>query len=271
MTGTPPAPPMLTIGRLAAHAGVTVRAIRHYHRRGLLAEPDRDASGYRRYDAAAVIALIRIRTLTEAGVPLARIDQLMRADAEEFARAVTEIDAALEARIGQLTEHRRRIAELADGERLFLPADVIAVLDELRAIGVSERGVQIERDAWLLMAALGPDLVSGWAAEKSAALEDPEFRRVYLACDEIIDLDPDDARLGEVADIAVAWASRRAPATGTPPDPTATLTAATLVNAHIARASPAMQRVFELAEKRAGSASTQRVEPAVPRGPRLRT
>ncbi len=39
---------MLTIGQLAAYAGVTVRAVRHYHQVGLLPEPERDASGYRR-------------------------------------------------------------------------------------------------------------------------------------------------------------------------------------------------------------------------------
>ena len=42
---------MLTIGQLAAYAGVTVRAVRHYHQIGLLPEPERDASGYRRYGA----------------------------------------------------------------------------------------------------------------------------------------------------------------------------------------------------------------------------
>ena len=50
---------MLTISRLAAYAGVTVRAVRHYHRIGLLAEPERDRSGYRTYGAAAVVRLIR--------------------------------------------------------------------------------------------------------------------------------------------------------------------------------------------------------------------
>ncbi len=58
---------MLTIGQLAAYTGVTVRAIRHYHQRGLLAEPARDSSGYRRYDGPAVVDLIRIKTLAEAG------------------------------------------------------------------------------------------------------------------------------------------------------------------------------------------------------------
>lgn len=78
---------MLTIGQLAAYAGVTIRAVRHYHRIGLLAEPERDASGYRTYDAAAVVHLIRIRTLAQAGVPLARVRELLEADPETFADA----------------------------------------------------------------------------------------------------------------------------------------------------------------------------------------
>ena len=36
---------MLTISQLAAYAGVTVRAVRHYHAKGLLPEPERDAPG----------------------------------------------------------------------------------------------------------------------------------------------------------------------------------------------------------------------------------
>lgn len=42
---------MLTISQLAPYAGVTV-PVRHYHQTGLLAEPERDHSGYRSYDAA---------------------------------------------------------------------------------------------------------------------------------------------------------------------------------------------------------------------------
>ena len=49
---------MITIGQLAAYAGVTIKAIRHYHERGLLAEPPRDASGYRRYTAEHGIQLV---------------------------------------------------------------------------------------------------------------------------------------------------------------------------------------------------------------------
>lgn len=112
---------MLTIGQLAATAGVTVRTVRHYHHVGLLPEPERDASGYRRYRAQAAVDLIRIRTLADAGVPLARIDALLHAQPAEFAEAVSGIDAALQRKIDQLNENRRRIAELAGGERLVLP------------------------------------------------------------------------------------------------------------------------------------------------------
>ncbi|MFB7843584.1 MerR family transcriptional regulator [Microbacterium sp. NPDC056052] len=64
---------MLTIGQLATHAGVTAKAIRVYHAEGLLPEPERDSSGYRRDGAQAIIDLTRIVTVAHAGVPLARI------------------------------------------------------------------------------------------------------------------------------------------------------------------------------------------------------
>jgi MerR family regulatory protein len=51
---------MITIGQLAAYAGVTIKAIRHYHQRGLLAEPPRDSSDYRRYRAEDAIELVKI-------------------------------------------------------------------------------------------------------------------------------------------------------------------------------------------------------------------
>src|SRR6202140_5137577 len=62
---------MITIGQLAAYAGVTIKAVRHYHKRGLLEEPSRDSSGYRRYSAKHAVELIKIKTLADAGVPLA--------------------------------------------------------------------------------------------------------------------------------------------------------------------------------------------------------
>lgn len=195
---------MLTIGRLAAYVGVTVRAVRHYHQRGLLAEPERDSSGYRSYDAQAVVDLIRIKTLADAGVPLSRVRELLGASPERFAEAVAEIDEALRARIRELAEQRRRIAELAAGDRLFLPEEVVSLLDGLREIGVSARGVQVERDTWILVAARFPDKAAAWAKDKATLLGDPEFRRLYREFDQAYDWDPADPRLERLAADAVA-------------------------------------------------------------------
>src|SRR4051812_23803119 len=59
---------MITIGRLADFAGVTIKAVRHYHQRGLPEEPPRDSYGYRRYSAEDAMDLVKIKTPAEAGL-----------------------------------------------------------------------------------------------------------------------------------------------------------------------------------------------------------
>src|SRR6202044_1604903 len=139
-----------------AYAGVTVRAVRHYHQIGLLPEPERDASGYRRYGATAVVSLIRIRTLANAGVPLSQLGRLLEADSAAFAEAVQRIDSHLRDEIERLETSRKQIAQLAAGDSLALPEEVISYLDRLREIGTSERMLAGERDGWILIAARWP-------------------------------------------------------------------------------------------------------------------
>ena len=164
---------MLTISQLASYAGVTVRAVRHYHAKGLLPEPGRDHSGYRRYDAAAVVELIRIRILADAGVPLSRVRELLAADEQEFAAAVEDIDRRLRAEVRELQRHRQRIARLASGDSLALPPEAVAYLDRLRAVGVPEIMVEAERDAWILVVAQLPDRMPFYMEMKDQQLDDP--------------------------------------------------------------------------------------------------
>lgn len=200
---------MLTIGQLAAYAGVTVRAVRHYHQIGLLPEPERDASGYRRYGATAVVSLIKIRTLANAGVPLSRLGQMLEADAPTFLEAVQRIDDHLRDEIDRLETSRKQIAQLAAGDSLALPPEVTAYLDRLREIGVSERMVRAERDGWVLLAARWPDGVREIMPGKFAQLENPLLVRLYRVLSEISDSDADDgSRLVEVADIMVCLAEQ---------------------------------------------------------------
>jgi DNA-binding transcriptional MerR regulator len=180
--------------------------VRHYHQIGLLPEPERDASGYRRYGATAVVALIKIRTLANAGVPLSQIGQMLEADASTFAEAVQRIDSHLRDEIERLEISRKQIAQLAAGDSLALPPEVISYLDRLREIGASERVVEGERDGWILVTARWPDHIGEVMSAKHAQLDDPQLVRLYRLGSEILDTDTDtdtddDPRLEEAADI----------------------------------------------------------------------
>ena len=209
---------VLTIGQLAAYAGVTVRAVRHYHAKGLLPEPARDHSGYRRYDAAAVVELVRIRTLAEAGVPLSRVRELLAAGGDEFAAAIKDIDRRLGAEIGERQRHRDRIGKLAAGDSLALPAEAVAYLRRMHELGFPQRVIEIERDSWILLSAQMPDEVPAFMAIKSAQIEQENLRRLYLDIGELVDCLPGDPRLPAFADKVAAFIeAAAAEAEGTAP------------------------------------------------------
>jgi DNA-binding transcriptional MerR regulator len=205
---------MLTIGQLAAYAGVTVRAVRHYHQIGLLPEPERDASGYRRYGPRAVILLVKIRTLADAGVPLSQIGQMLEAGGPAFAEAVRKIDSRLRDEIERLETSRRQIAQLAAGDSLALPPEVISYLGRLREIGASQRMVEAERDAWILVAARWPESIREVMHDKLAELDDPRLVRLYRLASEILEsgTGDDDPRVEEVADILAGLLEQAYPA-----------------------------------------------------------
>ncbi|GAB2687452.1 MerR family transcriptional regulator [Kitasatospora kifunensis] len=244
---------MLTIGQVAAYLGVTVRAVRHYHQRGLLPEPARDVSGYRRYGADAIVTLVRIRTLADAGVPLARIEELMGASPEEFTALVAAIDDDLKDQIKDLKRRRSRVAELSAGDRLFLPEEVVVLLDRVQEIGLSPQAVRTERDSWILLVAQYPEQVPQWALQKQALFEDPAFQRLYLTCDQAAAWDREDPRLEELADEVNGFGGLQAPESdgAEPILALDALVAVTLMAAQTGRPVPAWERLIELCRSRA--------------------
>jgi DNA-binding transcriptional MerR regulator len=193
---------MLTIGQLAAYAGVTTRAVRHYHQIGLLPEPARDESGYRRYTAKTVVMLIKIRVLATAGVPLSQIGPLLDADADTFAEAIERIDRQLLDDIHRLETSRKQIAQLSAGDNLALPPEVTAYLDHLRRLGISERMIDGERDGWILIVARWPDHIRKIVPAKYTQLENPQLLRLYRVLSELLDSEPvDETLLEEAADL----------------------------------------------------------------------
>lgn len=207
---------MLTISQLASYAGVTVRAVRHYHAKGLLEEPERDHSGYRRYGAHDVVRLIRIRTLAEAGVPLSRVQTMLDANDDEFAASVAEIDQRLRDEVRERQEHRRRIALLAAGDSLALPAEVADFVARMRELGFPQRVIEIERDSWILIAAQMPEAIPELMAIKRAQIELPDLRQLYLAFDfdDFFDDDLDDAAVVALVDRVVAFIEAAGAAAG---------------------------------------------------------
>jgi DNA-binding transcriptional MerR regulator len=236
---------MITIGQLAAYAGVTIKAVRHYHQRGLLEEPPRDSSGYRRYGAKDAIDLIKIKTLADAGVPLARVRELLAADPERFAAAIAEIDESLQQRTVELIRTRERITQLGAGDRLFVPADVAEYLDELRGHGASERLVEMERDACILLQTASPAEAPAIIAGKRDLMRDPEFRALYLEYDAAFDWSVDDPRLESLAERSVRWFTAKHDE-----GPGADATLARLVTRSTDLSSPAWTRLGEIAARR---------------------
>ncbi len=236
----------ITIGQLANYAGVTIKTVRHYHRVGLLEEPPRDASGYRRYTAEHAIRLIKIRTLAEAGVPLARIKELLAADPEPFAAAISDIDRSLQKRSREIAQARERLRRLTGGDRLFVSSEVADYLDRLRDAGVSERSVQMEREMWILLQSVSPGGAAAVLAERRVIMNDPEFRAIYRSYDAAYDWSPDDPRLARLAARARRWMAQQGrkqedgSARGVEP------AFAQLVATSTSKMSPAWQRLAEI-------------------------
>lgn len=178
----------MRISDLAQAAGTTPRTIRHYHRLGLLDEPRRLANGYREYELADLIRLMRVRWLAGAGVPLGSVSSMVSATTD--AEAADDPESDLVALIDTIEAERRvlatksaRLRQMLDAHRAGrpvspLPSDLALVFTELIA-AETDPGVRAEfereRDAWELVA------ISGSAPEElfesaTRLLADPAAR-----------------------------------------------------------------------------------------------
>ena len=240
----------ITIGQLAKYAGVTIKAVRHYHKRGLLDEPQRDSSGYRRYTARHAIELVKIKTLAEAGVPLARVKELLAANPDQVAVAIAGIDRKLQEQLEALIRIRERISQLSGGDRLFVSPEVADYLDYLREIGVSQRTAQLERDLWILVQSISPQDAASIIGDKRQAIHDTEFRSIYLAYDAAFDWSPDDPRLIALADRSKQWFAKQPGISKQSKTPVLDPTIVKLVATSFSGISPAWDRLSELAKQR---------------------
>jgi DNA-binding transcriptional MerR regulator len=236
---------LITIGQLAQYAGVSRKTIRVYHAKGVLPEPDRDASGYRRYSAHDVIDVIKIRTLAEAGVPLARIRELRSATDAEFRRALKQLDADLTGRIRDLRDTQQRLRDLASGREKLLPPQVAQHVQKLREIGLSKRWIDLVSDLWILVFAAHPATAAALIDDQDQQMADPVLRQIFLDYDRAYDLDPDDPGLKSLAQRMIEATRRRYPA-GELPGQEAGSEIPALIQAAVNDSSPAWQKIDAL-------------------------
>ncbi|WP_175412739.1 MerR family transcriptional regulator [Streptomyces sp. TRM64462] len=189
----------LTISQAAAFAGVTVKTVRHYHRLGLVDEPRRDTSGYRRYTSTDLLRLVQVRTLAGAGVPLAEIGDLLDADPERFATKLDDVERRLTERIDELVARRDTLHRLADGDRALLPDRACALLDRLAELGFPPDYAASQREGLVLARALAPEFLDGFLTQLEHRLDDPEYVELSKRSWEAVSWDPDDPRLDELA------------------------------------------------------------------------
>ncbi|MGY4828559.1 Hg(II)-responsive transcriptional regulator [Sphaerotilaceae bacterium SBD11-9] len=106
----------LTIGRLAAEAGVNVETIRYYQRRGLMSEPAKPMNGQRRYADDAVKRVRFIKRAQVLGFTLEEIASLLELD-EAHACAETRDLAAhklevIDSKLADLKAMRKALTSL---------------------------------------------------------------------------------------------------------------------------------------------------------------
>ncbi|WP_306320877.1 MULTISPECIES: MerR family transcriptional regulator [unclassified Streptomyces] len=248
----------MRIGELARIVGVTTRAIRHYHQLGLLPEPERLSNGYREYGLRHAVELARVRRLTELGLGLPEVRDVLADDAgRELVEVLAELDADLARQEAALHERRVRLrALLGEAERGRLPADGPLSPELAEFFGElgdemfdSPMAVKDREVLALIDTAAPPEDRERLMSTLLPALAGPETlaaaREVYALLDALADAPADDPRVAGAA---------RALAACVPPDlPTGEALADgnTLLETFLADFSPAQAEAVRLAMRMA--------------------
>jgi DNA-binding transcriptional MerR regulator len=200
----------LRIGELAGLAGTTTRAIRHYHAIGLIGEPERDESGYRRYGPEHVVAVVRIRRLRSLGMPLDQIaGQLEPAD---LSAALRSLAVDISQQIAELVQLRERVLDIAASGAAEAPLDAWT-----RALGQDGPLPAGEQEAVDLVDALHPQGIRGVIDQASDLMSDPARRERLESLIHRFKALPDDADDEKIEKLAGDYAALMPRPTNPPP------------------------------------------------------
>lgn len=198
----------LTIGQVARLAGVSIKTIRHYHRKGLLAEPPRDRSGYRRYRSQDILRLVEARALASAGVALDEVSTLLAQDPAAFQDSLEQIEAQLSRKIEALEQRRELLRRMQALGPSWLPKPVLGILKKLESLNFAPQFTSMQRDSMVLAAALAPEFLETYVEQMHLRLNDSEYVALMKQLWEALSWNPEDPRLEalakEMADLLLA-------------------------------------------------------------------
>ncbi|MFF9505560.1 MerR family transcriptional regulator [Streptomyces sp. NPDC014724] len=195
----------MRIGEIAALVGVTSRAIRHYHHIGLLPEPARRPNGYRAYGVRDAVVLARIRRLTELGLGLDEVRDVLADDSgRELVDVIVELDADLARQEDEIRERRRRLARLLDGP-VSAEEPVSPSLAELLGAAAATDSPTAAKDREHLVLLDTAGISSEVYAAMRPLAEDPAANALYERLDALVGAPEDDPRVAPLAaDLAAA-------------------------------------------------------------------
>ncbi|MGW2658298.1 MerR family transcriptional regulator [Streptomyces sp. NPDC001478] len=189
----------MRIGEIAALVGLTPRAVRHYHRIGLLAEPARRANGYRSYTVRDAVALARVRRLSELGLRLDEVREALAGDAgRPLGEVLAELDDDLARQHREIGERRARLAELRAGVAAGA-GPVSPALAGLLAAGPVTGSPAAARDREHLELLDTATADSGVFSALRALADDPAVLALYGELDALESAPVDDPRVGPLA------------------------------------------------------------------------
>lgn len=151
---------LLQIGEVAQLLGVTSKTIRHYHKIGLLQEPERTESGYRLYNAQDLLRLKQIRHMQEFGLSLKHIKTILGDTAREHTlrEILQALDTELASQMQILEERRARIHTILDEGTLIKidqPATIAGfeIVKELvgERMAISPAMLEMEKQLWTVL------------------------------------------------------------------------------------------------------------------------
>ncbi|MFE2562821.1 MerR family transcriptional regulator [Streptomyces mirabilis] len=206
----------MRIGELAVTVGVTTRTVRHYHHLGLLPEPERRPNGYRDYTLRHAVVLARIRRLTELGLGLTEVRDVLADDAgRDLAEVLEELDADLARQEAAIRERRDRLRALLDREGTLpsegpVSPELTALLTGMAHGPESPMAARDREVLALIDTVASPESRKRLMAALGSAFETPaavaRAHEVYALLDALADADPDDADDPRVDEAARALA-----------------------------------------------------------------